>query len=330
MKLWGIFTVAVLMSLTSTACVGGWVEESSSTSKDLYAVFGVSSGDVFAVGAGGTVLRRQNAKWRELDSGTSEDLYGVWGTADDHVVVVGENCAALEYDGPVEPPEEGEPPPDLHALNVASCGNFRDLDGDLDNGNAFVVGERTASQWYGGGGLSNGRDFSERMQGVSMQVNDEIHACGDEGAYYRKHDGSWTLTSVTVCGVELVDGQCPEGHEASPILWDVWASAAGEGALVGSSGGVWRLPPPAEGGWESEYTDFDADLMAVSGYVDEKSGKATMFAAGNKGVLIRISPEKVIREAPGTHADLYGIWVSRDGSEVYAVGQAGTIVHLSR
>ncbi len=330
MKLWSIYTAAVLLSLTGAACVGGWVEESSPSSEDLYAVFGVSSGDIFAVGTGGTVLRRQNARWRALDSGTSEDLYGVWGTADDHVVVVGENCAALEYDGPVEPPEEGEPPPDLHALNVSTCGNFRDLDGDIDSGGAFVVGERTASQWYGGGGLSSGRDFSERMQGVSMEVNDEIHACGDEGAYYRKHDGSWALTSVTVCGVELVDGECPEGHEASPVLWDVWAGAQGKGAVVGSSGGVWRLPPPAEGKWATESTGFDADLMAVHGYTDTASAKATMYAAGKNGVMIRITPEKVSRESPGTHADLYGVWVSQDGSEVYAVGQAGTIVHLSR
>lgn len=329
MKMRMMFTAALLLGMTGSACVGGWVEESSPTDADLYGVFGVPSGDVFAVGAGGTVLWRQNARWRALDSGTEEDLYGVWGTAEDHVVVVGQNCAALEYDGPVEPPEEGEPPPDLHAINVATCGNFRDLDGDVDGGSAFVVGERSASQWYGGGALSNGRDFSERMQGVSMQVNDEIHACGDEGAYYRKHDGSWTLTSVTVCGVDLVDGQCPDGYEASPILWDVWASPDGDGALVGSSGGIWRLPPPAEGIWETEPTGFDADLLAVSGYVNEKSGKASMYAAGKKGVLVKITPNDVIREAPGTHTDLNDIWVSKDGSEVYAVGQGGTIVHLS-
>jgi len=321
--------VALFMSLAA-GCVGGWVSEGTPTDADLYAVFGVSSSDVFAVGANGTVLRRQNSKWRELDSGTKEDLWGVWGTSDEHIVVVGDNCSALEYNGPIEPPEEGEPPPDLRELNVATCGDFRDLHGPSDGNSAFVVGERTSAQWYGGGGLSNGRNFNERMQGVSMVVQDEIFATGDEGAYYRKHDGSWTQHTVTLCGVVLVDGVCPEGHEAPAILWDVWADADGAGAVVGNFGGMWLLPPPEEGFWEALPTDFSSDLRAAYGYVDSK-GQAIVYAAGHNGVLVRIKPDGgMIREAPGTHENLYGIWVSDDGAHVYAVGAGGTVVHYSK
>jgi hypothetical protein len=325
----GLFGAIAVIAWAGTACVGGWVDESGTTERDLYAVFGVSNSEVFAVGAGGTVLHRENGAWTELDSGTTEDLYGVWGTSGEHIVVVGDNCVALEYNGPIEPPEEGEPPPDLRALDVSTCGDFRGISGPTDEEGAFVVGERTLSQWYGGAGLANGRDFTERMQGVSMVVNDEIHAVGEDGAYYRKHDGSWSDRVITICGVELVDGVCPEGHEAMPILWDVFVSSGGDGAAVGSFGGVWRIPAPEEGDWEMEVTDFSNDLRAAHGFVDSK-GETTVYAVGQNGVAVKITPEKVIREAPGTHDHLYGVWVSDDGNHVYAVGEAGTVAHFTK
>jgi len=311
-------------------CTGGWVEESSGTGNDLFGVFGLETGEVFAVGAGGTVLLREQGRWRQLSTGSQDTLRAVWGFDSEHVVALGDNCAALEYSGPVEPPEEGEPPPDLHPIQAASCGDFRDVDGSSEHASAFVVGERTTSQWYGGGNMSNGRSFNQRMQGVSMQVHDEIYAVGDQGAFYRKHDGNWSQLDVTVCGVEPVDGQCPEGYLAQPILWDVWAGPDGQGAVVGSGGGIWRLPAPAEGEWEAEDTDFDADLLAAWGHRDEQQGTVTVYAAGRGGVLARIEPERIVREAPGPHQDLNDIWVSPDGADIYAVGNEGVIVHFSR
>ncbi|MBW1870849.1 MAG: hypothetical protein JRJ19_02230 [Deltaproteobacteria bacterium] len=331
MKPTGLIVVFV-MGWAIAGCVPGWVQEDSPTDEDLYAVYGVAGGDVFAVGANGTVLRRQNAKWHELDSGTEEDLYGVWGTSNELVVVVGDNCTALEYNGPIEPPEEGEPPPDLRELTVATCGDFRNLDGPTDGDRAFVVGERTLSQWYDGSGLGNGRDFVERMQGVSMIVNDEIHACGDYGAYYRKLDGSWSEREIIICGVDLVEGECPDGHEARPILWDVWVGSEGKGAVVGTFGGIWTIPPPLEGAWDMLATGFSTDLRAVHGYVDPnaKENKTTFYAVGSNGAMVRVSGPKIIREAPGTHNNLYGVWTSENGSDIYAVGEAGTIIHMAK
>ncbi len=93
--------IGLLIALSGIlgACVGGWVTEDSPTGEDLYAVWGATGTDVFAVGANGTFLMRQNAKWRKLDSGTEKDLLGVWGTNQEHVLAVGTDCAVLEYNG---------------------------------------------------------------------------------------------------------------------------------------------------------------------------------------------------------------------------------------
>jgi hypothetical protein len=46
----------------------------------LYAVWGSSGSDVFAVGTGGTILHYDGADWSPMDSGTTHGLEGVWGS----------------------------------------------------------------------------------------------------------------------------------------------------------------------------------------------------------------------------------------------------------
>ena len=74
-----LLTVAAWLTagLVASGCTSGWAIEDSPTDADLYAVFGVPGGQVFAVGAGGTVLQRRSSGWRELDSGTEEDLRSI-------------------------------------------------------------------------------------------------------------------------------------------------------------------------------------------------------------------------------------------------------------
>ncbi len=314
----------------SAACVGGWVMEDSPTKEDLYAVWGATGTDVFAVGANGTVLRRQNAKWRQLDSGSEEDLRGVWGTGVEHVVVVGANCAALEFNGVPEPPEDGgEAPPDLRSLNVSTCSNFYGIDG-TGPGSAFVVGEGRA-QWYGGNNLSDGKVFDTgRMLGVSTPGSGQIFAVGEAGAFWHKQGDSWNHQGIALCPVDLVDGVCPT-EPMPPVLWDVWVGEAGQGALVGTFGGIWLYPPPESGGWEPVKTGFANELHAVHGWVDPKAAKnqTTFYAVGAYGVVVRLKGNKVTREALGTNENLYGVWASEDGEDVYTVGARGTIVHYT-
>ncbi|MBN2498536.1 MAG: hypothetical protein JXR96_28350 [Deltaproteobacteria bacterium] len=322
--------------LSLAGCKTGWLEESSPTDADLYAVFGVPDGDVYAVGVGGTVLRRSGGSWYQLDSGIEDDLYGVWGTSDEHVVVVGANCTALEFNGEPEPPDGGEAPPDMRALEVSGCERdgdpqrvLRNIDGP-DASRAYVTCEPPGHNLfvYSEGSISAYGSSGVRLLGVSYPVSGRLYLSGEEGLFDVQGDEPWQ-TRIRLCPVELVDGTCPlpEEEQALPILWDVWVGEGGQGAAVGSFGGVWLYPPPEEGFWEAIDTGIDGDLRGVHGF-EKSDGTAELYAIGNYGAIFRVRDGEAKRQVSGTKEQLYGVWASPDGSQAYAVGAAGTILHL--
>jgi hypothetical protein len=66
-----------------------WMPDASGTTRDLAGVWGASDDDVWAVGAGGTILHWDGAVWSPVPSGTTADLRGVWGIATRDVWAVG-------------------------------------------------------------------------------------------------------------------------------------------------------------------------------------------------------------------------------------------------
>ena len=327
-RIWIMFSL-LLAGAGLGGCLSGWALEDSPTDADLFGVFGVPGGQVFAVGAGGVVLVRESGSWRELNSGTEENLRAVWGTGPEHVVVVGDACTALEFNGEPEPPEEGEEmPPDLRAIEVEGCPDFLSVNG-FDATHAGAVGSGRV-YWYDGQQISQGGSQGENLLGIHYIAGNDRHITGDEGNY-RHYDGeAWDRHQVSICPVGLIDGECPL-EPMLPILWDVWAGAGGSGAVVGNFGGVWPLPPPAEGPWLSLETEVDADLRAVSGW--EVSGKdhgSEAFVVGDNGIVLLVRGEKVSRQDLGVNENLHGVWASDDGKEIFVVGEAGTIAHLTR
>lgn len=83
----------------STPATPDWQAMESGTDQDLNAVWAASGSDVFAVGAGGTILRFDGNSWQPMNSGVTVDLFGVWGTASDHVIATGDQGTILVFDG---------------------------------------------------------------------------------------------------------------------------------------------------------------------------------------------------------------------------------------
>ena len=71
----------------------------SGINERLNEVWGNSSSDVYAVGAGGTILHYDGAGWNPMQSGTSEDLNDVWGSSSSDVYAVGSESTLLHFDG---------------------------------------------------------------------------------------------------------------------------------------------------------------------------------------------------------------------------------------
>ena len=76
---------------------------------NLTGVWGTSGTDVFAVGAGGTILHYNGTSWSSMTSGTTNTLSGVWGSSGTNIFAVGASGTILFY---------GNSPPEL-----ASIGN---------------------------------------------------------------------------------------------------------------------------------------------------------------------------------------------------------------
>ena len=77
----------------------GWTAVDTGTSVHLFDVWGVSADDIFVVGEGGTILHGEGGVWTTMPSGTSLWLSGVWGTAANDIFAVGDRGLVLHYDG---------------------------------------------------------------------------------------------------------------------------------------------------------------------------------------------------------------------------------------
>jgi hypothetical protein len=84
------------------ACpTGTWcVETAPVTGTLLHAIWAVSANDVFAVGDGGTILRRQNGNaWTQMVSGTTANLRGLWAASSSDVWAGGVGGVILHFNG---------------------------------------------------------------------------------------------------------------------------------------------------------------------------------------------------------------------------------------
>ena len=79
-----------------------WRNLGSLTIASLLGVWGSSAGDVYAVGNEGTILHYDGHFWREMNSGTTKYLYGVWGSSPWDVYAVGDDGTILHYGPPHE------------------------------------------------------------------------------------------------------------------------------------------------------------------------------------------------------------------------------------
>ena len=76
-----------------------WTSMDSGLTNDLYAIWGTSKTDVYAVGSVGTLLHFDGNNWNAMKSGTTENLFGIWGVSESDIFAVGGNGTILHSDG---------------------------------------------------------------------------------------------------------------------------------------------------------------------------------------------------------------------------------------
>jgi hypothetical protein len=91
-----VAAVAIPVCPTGTWCV----ETAPVAGTLLHAIWAVTANDVFAVGDGGTILRRQNGNaWTQMVSGTTANLRGLWAASSTDVWAGGVGGTILHFNG---------------------------------------------------------------------------------------------------------------------------------------------------------------------------------------------------------------------------------------
>jgi hypothetical protein len=92
---------AVSAATCTTSATGTWCTETAPipTTVMLRGAWAISASDVFAIGDGGTIIRRTNGAWAAMTSGTTTTLNAVWASSSSNVWAVGAGGAILRFNG---------------------------------------------------------------------------------------------------------------------------------------------------------------------------------------------------------------------------------------
>lgn len=265
-----------------------WRVEGSGQTKNLNDVFIVDETTAYAVGAAGTLLKKDSTSWTGMTSPVSVDLFDVFFTSADNGWVCGAGGALLHYDGT--------------SWNEVASGVDKDL-----NGLFFL----SATEGYAVGNAGNaikydGSTWSSIDVGLTTDLN-AMHGLDANnlvivgaGAKSTIFNGtSWTTYSSGNRDMFGVWMNAPD---------DIWASAK-TGRLYGFDGTTW-----------TEQTVGNKDLRDVF-FLDSETG----YMVGRSGTLIAYDGEAWTPMASGTGVDLSGINLL-NAEKGYLVGNDGVVI----
>jgi hypothetical protein len=229
------------------ACsVSQWCDETlPGVSSFLYSVWAADADDVFAVGAGGTILYRHGGTWMVMASGTTANLHAVWGASATDVWVAGSGGVVLRFNGT--------------AWSDVSTGTSWDINA--------MWGSSSTDVWFVGGAEVmhwDGTTFAASPTGgtflsISGTGPLDVWATG-ENTYLRHFTGSWsTIKSTGTSTTSVVLAIAPN---------DLWVSDSliGKETMHSTDDGVsWTPYPAVAGGFNSMAARASSDIWAVGG-----------------------------------------------------------------
>lgn len=287
-ELVGTETSAVFASCTTNT----WCTEPQPVTPAplLHAVWAVSASDVFAVGEGGTILRRSSTAWTAMTSGTTNKLLGVWATSSSNVWAVGVAGTILHFNGT--------------AWSAVTSGTTSDLDAVWGSSSTDVWFAATGSVLHwNGSALSTSASFSGHLLSVSGTGPSDVWVTGELTNLHHYNGTTWatvnpgagTSTFFSVLAVAAGDVWCTDFNSPNDAMH--------------LTGGNWVAKSP--GATLDSLSAFGAnDIWGVGSSVTIAHWNGTAWTSsalsGSSGTLWSVTT------APG---------------HVWAVGDSGLIVH---
>jgi phosphoribosylcarboxyaminoimidazole (NCAIR) mutase len=262
----------------------------SGTAANLYSVWGVDAGNIFAVGESGSIVHYDGTSWSAMTSGTMANLYGVWGTDSTNVFVVGQSGTVLRYDGT-----------SWSAMTSGTAADLYSIWG-IDGNNIFAVGQSGSIVRYDGtswSAMTSGT--AADLYGVWGVDSTHIFAVGESGTVLRYNGTSWSvMTSGTAAD-----------------LYGVWGADSAHIFAVGESGAVLRYDGTS---WSVITSGTAADLYSVWG-----ADSTHVFAAGQSGVILSFDGFDFSSMNRNAINDLRSVW-GVSYSDIFISGDSGTIL----
>jgi hypothetical protein len=302
MKIRVLILSVILSLLPIEAFSADWVPMTSGTTSNLSSVWGASASDVFAVGAGGTILHYDGSSWSSMASGTTVNLKGVWGSSGTDVFAVGDGGIILHYNG--------------SAWSAMASGTTYDLN---------AVWGASGSDVFAVGAYRNIINFDGTAWSSSMM---ESCGAGDPYTCYT-FNSVWgsSGTDVYAAGIGYKT-ECFNHYNGNnwqcntaPFGFNnaIWGSSSSDvftaGTWIWHNGGSgWSM---ATGGY-SGHTYYG--IWGSSGH--------DVFFAGTEGYITHYNGTSFSPMTSGTTNKLNGVW-GASGSDVFSVGASGTILHYT-
>lgn len=300
-----------------------WVVEAGSLlDKDLEAVWGTSSKNVYAAGADGVIVRStdEGETWRDLSPARKSGSHaapryaGIWGSGPSDIYIVGDSDlsrALIVHSADGTKFVEQSAPSGVEEL-VAVWGS------DADHVYAASLHEVLRTTDRGSSWQSVWKNAGARLTGLT----------GGGGSVWATGWDAQSKRDAVL--VESTDGGASwhdtSGKPSMP-LEGIWSTKGG--VLVGAGYGP-RIHRSTDRGatWSEQPIRFDGYMEAVAGATTDDTGE--LFAAGFNGALFHSRDLGKSWEAIDTGLDwtqaLHAVWVSPEG-DVFVVGDAGIVLH---
>jgi hypothetical protein len=263
-----------------------WVFDDSGVSEDLNSTVVVSSDNLWAVGAGGTVIHNDGTGWSTVDVGTSEDLTDICFIDASNAYIVGEGGTVISYDGTTWTIVDIGTTADLFAVDFSN----------LDNG--VVVGEAGLIYTFLSGTWSEVETGDDNdLLDVQIIGTNTAWACGMDNVVVTNSNGDWVVEEVG-----------NKDHFA------IYMADANTGWIGGQSGKIYRWNGIEwfEEGSPSSDDIFSIDFNGTTGYAACEGGTMLQFEGAWKQI------------SSGLEDDLFGVSVNNDGGLV--VGADGVVL----
>jgi hypothetical protein len=283
-----------------------WQIVDGPTNMALFAAWGASADDIFAVGDAAKMVRYDGSKWYSLSGGWPSDPVCIWGFDDDNFFLANPNS--------------------IYRYSAGEFTEFTDVCGLLETWDlwgtslSFLVSVGLEGKIF----IYNGTTWTRasipatsNFTAVAGVANDAVWAVGLDGMCFFYNGGEW---------IQLFE-------RAGMTLWDVWPASEKCAFAVGNEGAIVRF----DGSTPTVFTTgISEDLHSVWG-----TSTSNVFAAGESGVILHfdgkkwmpmIVPNACTGDAAFVRAEGWNTLVSisgKDNQNVTAVDMGGCLLHYN-